>query len=183
MENGPEARATARLLHADQSSPRTRQSDRRHRPQTRRAVLVHAHPLTGLRPPATVADPQEAPPPGDHRRRPEIHPTVRRDLVDQRADAQRRARARPPSRDVIHANRPRPTSRPASEESGRERDTGARIGSSHSKRTKQRGRPQAPDVCSSLPHQLAPNREATPRPTLRQDQREQPLRKYRLETT
>jgi transposase len=47
-----------------------RQGDRRHRPQAGDPVLVHAHPLRGLRPPTTLADPQEAPPTGDHRRRP-----------------------------------------------------------------------------------------------------------------
>ena len=40
---------------------RSRQSDRRDRPQARDPVLVHAHPRRGLRPPTTLADRQEAP--------------------------------------------------------------------------------------------------------------------------
>ena len=52
---------------------RARQGDRRDRPQARGAVLVHAHPRRGLRPPATLADQEEAAPPRDHRRRPEEH--------------------------------------------------------------------------------------------------------------
>jgi hypothetical protein len=48
---------------------------------------------------------------------------------------------------------PRPTSR---RESGRERDTGARIGSSHSLEDKAARQTQAPDVCTSLRHRLAP---------------------------
>ena len=44
-----------------------------------RPVLVHAHPRRGLRPPTTVTNAQEAPAPGDHRRRTKIHPPRRRD--------------------------------------------------------------------------------------------------------
>ena len=83
--------------------------------------------VTGLRPPTTITDPQETPAPGDHRRRTQIHAPRRRDLVHQRPDAHRRARARPASRDLLQADGPRPTSRRAGKESGRERDTGARI--------------------------------------------------------
>jgi transposase len=103
------------------------QGDRRDRPQARGPVLVHAHPRPGLRPPAALPDPQEAPPPGDHRRRTQIHPPRRRNLVHQRPHARGRTRARPPSRDVLQADGPRPTSWSPGEESGRERDTGARI--------------------------------------------------------
>ena len=61
-----------------------------------------------------------------------------------------------PSRGLLQADGPRPARRRAGEESGRERDTGARIDLSHSKRTKPRGRPQAPDVCASLRHHPRP---------------------------
>ena len=83
--------------------------------------------VTGLRPPTAIADPQEAAAPGDHCRRTKVHPPRRRDLVHQRPHAHRRTRARPASRDLIQADGPRPTSRRAGQESGRERDTGARI--------------------------------------------------------
>ena len=73
---------------------------RRHRPQTRGPVLVHAHPRPGLRPSATIADPQEAPPPGDHRRRTQVHAPQHRDLVHQRPHARSRARARPPEAEL-----------------------------------------------------------------------------------
>jgi hypothetical protein len=49
--------------------PRSRQGDRRHRRQALDPLLVHAHPLRGLRPPTTLPNPKEAPPPGAHRRR------------------------------------------------------------------------------------------------------------------
>ena len=55
LQPGP----AARLLRADQDPPGPRQSDRRDRPQALGAVLVHAHPLRGLRPPAALADPQK----------------------------------------------------------------------------------------------------------------------------
>jgi hypothetical protein len=42
-------------------------------------------------------------------------------------------------------------------EKGRERDTGARIVEVTQRGQKQRGRPQAPDVCALLRHRLAPN--------------------------
>ncbi len=69
-----------------------------------------------------------------------------------------RAGARPPGRNLLQAHRPRPKGRRTRQKSGGERDTGARIDSSHSQRGhKSRGRPQAPDVCASLRHRLAPN--------------------------
>jgi len=70
VELGPAARAIARVLGAHPRPAWARQGDRRHRPQAGDPVLVHAHPIRGLRPPTTLADPQEAPPTGDHRRRP-----------------------------------------------------------------------------------------------------------------
>ena len=127
VDRGQPARAAARLLSANPSTPRARQGDRRDRPQARGPVLVHAHPLTGLRPPATLADPQEAPPPGDHRRRAQIHAPCRWDLVNQRPDA------RPPS--SSSPGKPRPptsawskTSRP---EPRREKWARARHRSAH----------------------------------------------------
>ena len=62
VDRGQPARAAARLLSANPSTPRSRQGDRRDRPQNRGPVLVHADPLTGLRPPTTLADQQETPP-------------------------------------------------------------------------------------------------------------------------
>ena len=56
------ARAAARVLSAPQGAPRTRQGDRRHRPQARDTVLVPAPPRRGLRPPAALADRAEAAP-------------------------------------------------------------------------------------------------------------------------
>jgi hypothetical protein len=85
----PATGTAAGVLSTRPRPPRTRQGDRRHRAQTRDPVLVHAHPLRGLRPPTTVADPEEDAPTGDHRRRGQEHPPQRRDLVDQRADAHR----------------------------------------------------------------------------------------------
>jgi Transposase len=114
---------------------RSRQSDRRHRPQARGPVLVHAHPLRGLRPPTALADQEEAPAPGDHRRRTETHLPRRWSVVDQRADARRRTRARPPSRNLLQADGPGPAGRSPSKKSGRERDTAASKGLSHPKMT------------------------------------------------
>jgi transposase len=74
VERGPATRTSAGVLSARARPSRARQGDRRDRTQAGDPVLVHAHPLTGLRPSATVADPQEAPSARDHRRRPEIHP-------------------------------------------------------------------------------------------------------------
>ena len=61
---------------------------------------------------------QEAPPPRDHRRRSQVHPAAQRDLVHQRPRCARRARARTPSRDLIQADGPRPTSRDPGKETG-----------------------------------------------------------------
>ena len=127
VDRGQPARAAARVLSANPSPPRSRQGDRRDRPQNRGPVLVHADPLTGLRPPTTLADQQETPPPGDHRRRPEIHGRFPRDLERQRRRPRSRTRARRASRNLLQADGPRPTGRRAGEKSGRERDTGARI--------------------------------------------------------
>ena len=51
----------ARLLRAHQSPQRPQRRGRRGRAQARRAVLLHAHPRGGLRPPAALADRPEAP--------------------------------------------------------------------------------------------------------------------------
>ena len=59
----------------------------------------------------------------------------------------------------------------AGKESGRERDTGARIDSVTHKRTSPRGRPQAPDVCASLRHRPAPDQQTTPPHARWQDRR------------
>jgi transposase len=65
-----------------------------------------------------------------HRRRPQIHPSRRRHLVHQRPHARSRTRARPTGRDLIQAHGQRPASRSPGKDSGRERDTAARIGKS-----------------------------------------------------
>ena len=80
------------------------------------------------------------------------HPPQGRDLGHQPAHAHRRARARRTSRGLLPAHAHRPTSRRAGQdgEDRRECDTGARINLSHSNEDKPRGRPKAPDVCTSL---------------------------------
>ena len=70
-------------------------------------VLVSALPRRGLRPPAAVADRQEAPVARDHRRRPDAEGQADRRLGHPRADAPSRARARPAGRGLLHANGPR----------------------------------------------------------------------------
>ena len=83
----------------------------------------------GLRPPAALADGQEAAPARDPRRRADAQGHADRDLGDPPEDAHRRARARPAGRGLLQANGPRLASGDAGEakERGRERDTGARI--------------------------------------------------------
>ena len=85
-------------------------------------VLVSAHPRRGLRLRPAVADDQEDAPPRAHRRRP-APPGRPRRLVDQQGDARRRTRTRAagPARLRTHRRRL------ASQQGGRERDTGARI--------------------------------------------------------
>jgi transposase len=56
VERGHPARAVARLLSAHPGPARARHGDRGQRPQAGRAVLVHADPGRGLRPPAPLAD-------------------------------------------------------------------------------------------------------------------------------
>jgi transposase len=70
LVGGRPARAAARVLPADQGAARARQGDRRHRPQARGPVLVHALPRPRLRPPAAVADRPEAAAARARRRRP-----------------------------------------------------------------------------------------------------------------
>jgi hypothetical protein len=59
LDRGATARAAQGVLSAHADPPRAWQGDRRDRAQARGAVLVHAHPRPGLRPPAAVADPQK----------------------------------------------------------------------------------------------------------------------------
>ena len=89
------------LLSANPSTPQSRQGDRRDRPQARDPVLVHAHPLRGLRPPATVADQEETPPATDHRRRPQVHGRFPWDLERQRRRPRSRTRARRAGRNLL----------------------------------------------------------------------------------
>jgi len=124
--------------------------------------LVHADPRSGLRPPTAIADPQEAAPARDRRRRSQEHPFKRRHLVHPRADAHRRARTRPASRGVLPPDGQRPARWRTGQESGRERDTGARINLGP-RRAKPRGRPKAPDVCTLLRRSPAPTNNLTHR--------------------
>src|SRR5260370_15247365 len=90
-------------------------------------VLVPAHPRRGLRPPPALPDRQEATAARDPRRRPnsEGHPDRR--VGHQAGNARRRAQARRASRGLLQANGPRLAGSHAEKESGRDRDSGARI--------------------------------------------------------
>jgi transposase len=135
VERRPSARPAARILRADPQPPRPRKGRRRFGAQARRAVLVSALPGRGLRSPAAVADRQKAAVARDHRRHhPGAEGQADRRVGHPRADAPRRARARPTGRGLLHADGPRLASSQAGErnrsgarEGGRERDTGARI--------------------------------------------------------
>ena len=155
MERGPAARAAARVLLAHQGTARSRQGDRRDRPQARDPVLVQLTRVRGLRPPAALPDPKEAPPPGDHRRRTQIHPPSAGIWSTNDLMRESRARTRPPSRNLIPADVQDQQAGAPERKSGRERDTGARIGLVTQTRTS-RAADQARDVCSSLRHRPAP---------------------------
>ena len=88
--------------------------------------------------PATLADRPKAPPTRDPRRRADAQGHAHRDLGDAPADAHRRARARPPGRGLLPADRRRLAGR--DQEGGRERDTGTRIEQGPQRATS-RGRP------------------------------------------
>ena len=140
-------------------APRARQGDRRDRPQAGGPVLVHAHPRRGLRPPATVADQEEAAPARDHRRRAERKgkpagcgaPTQRSAKPRSELAAQAEASYKRIVRDWKAA---------AEEGRGRERDTGARI--NRPSRAKPRGRLRAPDACASTRHRSRPTDNLAP---------------------
>ena len=71
LVDGPPARSDPRLLSADQSAPRPPGRDRRRGPKARLPVLVPADASGGLRLRPALADPQEAAPARDPRRRSE----------------------------------------------------------------------------------------------------------------
>ena len=96
-------------------------------PASSRSCSGACSPAGGLRPPATVADQEEAAPPGDHRRRPEIHREPPREPGAPTTLSATPNASSPTGRDLLQADGPRPASRRAGEKSGRERDTGARI--------------------------------------------------------
>ena len=121
-------------------------------------VLVPAHPRRGLRPPAALADRQEAAPARDPRRRADAQGHQHRHLGDPAEDAPSRARARPTGRGLLQADGLRLASSSA-EEGGRERDTGARIDQGP-RRAKSRGRSTSPrrllfDTSSTRAHDAA----------------------------
>src|SRR5271169_296679 len=89
-------------------------------------VLVFAHPRRGLRPPAAIADRQEAQAARDPRRGPDAEGHADRRMGHQAGDARGRAQARRAGRGLLRADGPRLAGSRA-EEDGRERDTGARI--------------------------------------------------------
>ena len=160
----PPAGPDRRLLRPDQGTPRPLDRDRRVGAQARLPVLVPADARRGLRLRAAVADEEEAAPTRAPGRRAEVPGRPRR-LVDQRRDAQGRARAR--------ATGPgRPTNAPSrtgSRRRGRARQRGAhQVGP---RRTKSRGRRQAPNACASTrrhprPQKLSHTRsESTTRTT------------------
>jgi hypothetical protein len=78
-----------------------------------------------------------------------------------RAIRERRTRTHTPGQGVLPADGHRPTSRTTSQKSGRERDTGARINQALEGH-QLRGRPKAPDVCTSLRQPPAPTHNLTP---------------------
>jgi Transposase, Mutator family/Transposase IS116/IS110/IS902 family len=100
--------------------------NRRGRTETRVPVLVPAHTRRELRARPTVPHRQEAPQARADRRRQPRPPVGQRDLLRQLVDARSRETARPASRGLLRADGPRLASH-RTEESGRERDTGARI--------------------------------------------------------
>jgi transposase len=131
-----------------------------------RKLATPAHARRGLRPPATVADRQEAAARRDHRRRPDAAGQAHRRLGHARADAPRRARARQAGRGLLHANglglagsQTGASHRRQPGAGGRERDTGARTKALEGATS--RGRPRAPDACASTRHRLAPTRSLT----------------------
>ncbi|HWF23899.1 MAG TPA: IS110 family transposase [Solirubrobacteraceae bacterium] len=102
------------------------------------AVVAAARKLTALfwclltreeavRPPAAVADRQEAPAARADRRREALRHEGRPDLVDQPGDARSRTSTRAAGRGVLRADGPRLAGNRTEEQSGGERDTGARI--------------------------------------------------------
>ena len=91
MERGPSARPAARVLRADPRPPRPRKGRRCLGAQARDPVLVSALPRRGLRPPAAIADRQEAPVARDHCGRPDGEGQADRRLGHPRADAPSRA--------------------------------------------------------------------------------------------
>jgi transposase len=81
-----------------------------------------------LRPPAAIADGQEAAPARGPRRRPDAEGQAHRSVGQQGGAARSRAPARPPGRVFLHADGLRLAGRHTGVgEGGRERDTGARI--------------------------------------------------------
>ena len=121
------ARPAARVLRAAALPPRASDRGRRLRAQARVPVLVPTHPRRAIRPPAAIADRQQAPPARAHRRREALRHQGRRGVVNQPGDARRRTQARARGRGLLRADGFRLASNCATKGSGRERDTGARI--------------------------------------------------------
>jgi hypothetical protein len=155
----PPARTDARLLPA--LPPRPPDRRRRRRTQARRPVLVPAHPPPAIRPPAAVADRQENATARDPRRRPERRASGPAPMLPARRCAKPSGRShwqpRRPTCAWSATGRP-----PPQQESGRERDTGARITQALEAQVARQAQPQTP----ALRHVIGPRpKDNLTRPT------------------
>ena len=145
----------ARLLPAHPRPPRPPDRDHRRRAQARVPVLGPALAPTGLRLRPALADRQEAPPAGDHRRRAALARPPAASGSPTACSATPNSTS--PAKPSTPTRRPSATAKPpARSRRARARHRGAHHNSP--RRAKPRGRPQAPDVCTSLRQSLAPTR-------------------------
>src|SRR5215208_3370613 len=159
-QRDPPARANARLLPAPARPPRPPDRRRRRRPQARGPVLVPAVPRGAIRPPAALADRQEAAAARDPRRRADEKGQPDRYLGDPREDARSRESARAAGRGLLRANGLR-LAGSGTEESGRGRDTGARLTQAlKGQVARQAHQPQT--ACTSTRHRPALGHNLTP---------------------
>jgi hypothetical protein len=85
VERGQSSRPAARVLRAPPRPARSRQGDRRDRPQAHGPVLVHADPRRGLRPPTPRVDQEKAASARADRRRQAADEGRRHPLTDVRS--------------------------------------------------------------------------------------------------